>query len=187
MGNSLQDQLKKSRGSPTRSRPRRRSARRGRRQRDAQRGKVVEDEATRLAREAQEAKVARDRELNRAAQDVRRAREIQAQIREIVELNRIAERGQAEFRFTDETRIRTLHVEETARKALVRGRLGVVRLDGAGARRRAALRAGAAPGGREDRRAGRGARRAAELARERTSTRRRPRTIRTRATRCRTI
>lgn len=130
MGNSLQDQLKRA-GLANAKQAAKAKRAQGQKQRDAQRGRLVEDEATRLAREAQEAKVVKDRELNRAAQDAREAREVQAQIRQIVDMNRIAERGAAEFRFTDGARIRTLHVEEEARDALVKGRLGVVRLDGA--------------------------------------------------------
>ncbi len=129
MGNTLQDQLKKA-GLANAKQAAKAKRAQGQKQRDAQRGKHVEDEATRLAREAQEAKVAKDRELNRAAQDAREAREIRAQIRQIVEMNRIAERGGSDFRFTDAAKIRTLHVEEEARDALVKGRLGVVRLDG---------------------------------------------------------
>ena len=129
MGNSLQDQLKKA-GLANAKQAAKAKRAQGQKARDAQRGVIVEDEAARLAREAQAAKVARDRELNRAAQDAREAREIQAQIRQIVDMNRVAERGGAEFRFTDGTRIRTVHVEEEARDALVKGRLGVVRLDG---------------------------------------------------------
>ena len=131
MGNTLQDQLKKA-GLANAKQAAKAKRAQGQKARDAQRGKVVEDEAARLVREAEAAKVARDRELNRAAQDAREARAVRAQIRQIVEMNRIAERGDTEFRFTDGARIRTLHVEAAARAALVRGRLGVVRLDADG-------------------------------------------------------
>ena len=131
MGNTLQDQLKRA-GLANAKQAAKAKRAQGQKARDAQRGVLVEDEATRLAREAQEAKVARDRELNRAAQQAREARAVQAQIRQIVEMNRVAERGAEEFRFTDGTRIRTLHVEGAARAALVKGRLGIVRLDGEG-------------------------------------------------------
>ena len=128
MAGSLQDQLRKS-GLANAKQAAKAKRAQGLKAREAQRGRAVEDEATRLVREAEAAKVARDRELNRAAQDAREARAVQAQIRQIVEMNRVAERGGAEFRFTDGSTIRTLHVEEGARRALVAGRLGVVRLD----------------------------------------------------------
>ena len=131
MGNTLQDQLKKA-GLANAKQAAKAKRAQGQKARDVQRGKVVEDEAARLVREAEAEKLARDRELNRAAQDAREARAVQAQIRQIVEMNRIAERGDTEFRFTDGARIRTLHVEAAARRALVKGRLGVVRLDAEG-------------------------------------------------------
>ena len=93
-------------------------------------GHEVVDEARELARQADAAKVARDRELNRARTEEAERRAIAAQIRQIVELNRITERGDVEFRFTEGSAIRTLMLREPQRRALVAGSLAVVALDG---------------------------------------------------------
>lgn len=129
MGNSLQDQLKKA-GLANAKQAARAKRAQNQKLKDQAKGTVVEDEATRLAREAQAAKVARDRELNAERQAKHQAREIQAQIVQLVELNRIEERGDQAFGFTDGAAIRTLHLRDEERAAVVAGRLTVVRLDG---------------------------------------------------------
>lgn len=131
MGKSLQDQLRQAGlANAKQAAKARRSQDHKRKQ--AQRGVVVEEEATRLAREADAAKVEHDRELNRERQEAADARAIQAQIVQLVNLNRVAERGDTEFGFTDGSRIRTVHVTADDRAALVAGRLAVVRLDANG-------------------------------------------------------
>jgi len=93
-------------------------------------GHEVVDEAKELARKSDAEKVARDRELNRARTEEADRRAVTAQVRQIVELNRIPERGDVEFRFTEGSAIRTLMVQEPQRRALVSGALAIVALDG---------------------------------------------------------
>ncbi len=127
MGKSLQDQLRQAGlANAKQAAKARRSQDHKRKQ--AQRGVVIEEEATRLAREAEVAKQARDRALNRERQEAAEARAIQAQIVQLVDLNRVVERGDNEFGFTDDSRIRTLHLTSDDRAALVAGRLAIVRL-----------------------------------------------------------
>ena len=93
-------------------------------------GHEVIDEAKALAKQADEAKLARDRELNRTRTEENERRAVAAQVRQIVELNRVAERGESEFRYTEGSTIRTLMVREPQRRALVAGSLAIVALDG---------------------------------------------------------
>jgi len=93
-------------------------------------GQDVVNEAADRARQAQDEKVARDRELNRARAAEAERHAIAAQVRQLVELNRIGERGDIEFRFTEGSAIRTLMVEEQQRRALVNGKLAIIGLDG---------------------------------------------------------
>ena len=130
MGKSLQDQLKQAGlANAKQAAKARRSADHKRKQ--AQRGVVVEDEAARQVRDADAAKLERDRNLNRERQAAADARAVQAQIIQLVDLNRITDRGDREFGFADGPRIRSLHVADDDRAALVAGRLAVVRLDAA--------------------------------------------------------
>ncbi len=129
MGKSLQDQLKQA-GLANAKQAAKAKRAQNHKHREAQRGVIVEDEATKLAREAHAAKVERDRALNRERQEAAEARALQAQIVQLVDMNRIEERGEAEFGFTADGRIRTLHVTADDRAALVAGRLAIVRLGG---------------------------------------------------------
>lgn len=92
-------------------------------------GVNVIDEAELLAQQATKEKVERDRELNRQKQQQANDKAIQAQIRQLIELNSIDERGEVEFRFTDGSTIKTVMLQDEHRKLLVNGRLVVVRFD----------------------------------------------------------
>ena len=129
MANSLQDQLMKSGLANKKQEVRARKAK-NTREKMQRKGHEVVDEAKELARKASEEKVARDRELNRARTEEAERRAVAAQVRQIVEMNRLAERGDVEFRFTEGSAIRTLMVQEPQRRALVAGSLAVVSLDG---------------------------------------------------------
>ena len=85
------------------------------------------DESAELVRTAERDKLARDRELNRKKTEQAELKAIQAQIRQLISLNRIAERGDIEFRFTDGKLVKTLMIQEAQRLALVAGRLAIVK------------------------------------------------------------
>lgn len=129
MGKSLQDQLRQA-GLANAKQAAKAKRSQNHKLKQAQRGVVVEEEATRLAREADATKVERDRALNLERQEAAEARAIQAQIIQLVDLNRVVERGDTEFGFTDDSRIRTLHLTSDDRAALVAGRLAIVKLGG---------------------------------------------------------
>ena len=129
MGNSIQDQLMKAGLANKKQEVRARKAK-NTREKMQRKGHDVVDEAKELARRAEAEKAARDRELNRARTEEAERRAVAAQVRQLVAMNRVAERGDVEFRFTEGTAIRTLLVREPQRRALVAGSLAVVSLDG---------------------------------------------------------
>ena len=129
MGNSIQDQLMKS-GLANKKQEVRAKKAKNTREKMQRKGHEVVDEAKELARRSEAEKVARDRALNRARTEEAERRAVAAQIRQIVELNRVTERGEVEFRFTEGSAIRTLMLREPQRRALVAGSLAVVSLDG---------------------------------------------------------
>ena len=92
-------------------------------------GVDVVDEVALSAKEAAKNQVERDRELNRQRVATAEQKAIFAQIRQIVSLNRIIERGDVEFSFTDGGVIKTIHIAEEHRNGLVRGALVIVRMD----------------------------------------------------------
>ena len=74
-------------------------------------------------------KVERDRQLNKQQQDVVERKAIQAQISQLITMNRIKrEGGDIAYQFTDGTRIKKIYVTEQLQKDLVNGRLAIAKL-----------------------------------------------------------
>ncbi|MEM0910206.1 MAG: DUF2058 domain-containing protein [Pseudomonadota bacterium] len=70
--------------------------------------------------------LARDKALNKEIQEKRLAKEIQAQIKQLIESNKIdTPNGDIKYNFTDGTLIKALYVDETTRKQLMSGILVV--------------------------------------------------------------
>ena len=82
-----------------------------------------------MAREAAERTAERDRKLNEKREAQRKKRELAAQIRQLIESNRL-ERKDAElpYRFKVSNKIEKIYVNEAMQRALARGELGIVRL-----------------------------------------------------------
>lgn len=128
MGKSLQDQLLKAGLASNKQAAKARKAQNNKRKQKAA-GVAEASESEILVQKAQQEKVERDRELNRTKQEVAEAKAVQAQIRQLIEMNRITERGEIEFSFTDESTVKTLMLQEQERKLLISGRLAVLRID----------------------------------------------------------
>ncbi|TAN67096.1 MAG: DUF2058 domain-containing protein [Methylobacter sp.] len=102
-----------------------------RKQTQQQRKNKVEvvDEAKELAQKAQAEKVEKDRELNQLRQQQEEQKQLAAQIKQIIELNRLPRdaEGQA-YNFTDNNKVKRLYVSETMRDQIAEGRLAIVKL-----------------------------------------------------------
>jgi uncharacterized protein YaiL (DUF2058 family) len=91
---------------------------------------AVVDEAAAAARQAAAEKAARDRELSRRQRDAAERKAAQAQVRQLVESNRLPrDGGEVGYNFQDGTAIKKLYVSEEVRDKLARGVLRIVRLD----------------------------------------------------------
>jgi uncharacterized protein YaiL (DUF2058 family) len=101
-----------------------------RKQTQQQRHNKVEvvDEAKELAQKAQAEKVERDKELNQQRQQQEEQKQLAAQIKQIIELNRLplAEDGEA-YHFTDHNKVKRLYVSEAMRSQIVEGQVAIVR------------------------------------------------------------
>lgn len=133
MGNSFGDQFLKA-GLVDKSRLEKanKSRRKQQKLKQKQKVEVVDDSAktAEAARKAAAEAAERDRELNRQQQAAAEARAIQAQVRQLVEQNRLTDtEGDVAYNFQDGILIKTLHVTETVRDQLARGRLAIVRFD----------------------------------------------------------
>lgn len=75
-------------------------------------------------------KAARDSELNRQKQQAAEHRAVQAQIRQLIEMNRLpTDEGELGYHFQDGTAIRKLFVSEEVHSKLTRGLLAIVKID----------------------------------------------------------
>jgi uncharacterized protein YaiL (DUF2058 family) len=90
----------------------------------------VTDEAAEAVRQAAAEKAARDRELNRRQKEELERKAVQAQVRQLIELNRMPrDDGEVGYNFQDGTAIRKIFVSEDVRDRLGRGLLAIVRFD----------------------------------------------------------
>ncbi|RUO19133.1 DUF2058 domain-containing protein [Aliidiomarina haloalkalitolerans] len=92
--------------------------------------KIV-NEATLLAEQKRLEKVARDQELNRQRQAELQEKAIAAQVRQLIDVNRIDHKGDITFNFADGKLVKRLHVKQKIHNELTHGQIAIVR-DGEG-------------------------------------------------------
>lgn len=126
MSKSLQDQLLKA-GLANRKQAVKAKKAKNHKEKLKRSGVSVEEEVVQAAALKDAEKRDRDRELNMQQKARADADAIRAQIVQLIQLNRVTERGDIEFRFNDQNIIRTFSVSEKQRVALVNGALAVVR------------------------------------------------------------
>lgn len=125
---SLQDQLLKAGLADEKKAKAIRSEKRKQRKQQPK-GAAQVNEAEVRARKAREEKAERDRQLNLQRQKEAEKKAIQAQIRQLVETNRLdRSRGETSYQFVDGKKIKKILVDDTMVDQLSRGRLAVVRL-----------------------------------------------------------
>ncbi len=92
-------------------------------------GQVRVDETKEAAARALQEKAERDREINRKRQAEADKKAIQAQIVQLITLNRIdRKRGEVAYQFTDGKKIKKLYVTDTLQAQLSRGQIAIARL-----------------------------------------------------------
>jgi len=90
----------------------------------------IVNEATESARRAAAEKASRDRELNQQQKEAAERKAVQAQIRQLVEMNRLPkDEGEVGYNFQDGTAIKKLFVTQDIHDKLGRGLLAIVRFD----------------------------------------------------------
>lgn len=128
MANSLGDQLVKA-GLVKKDRLNKAKKSKHKQQKQNKKGELV-NEATASAQRAAAEKVARDRELNRRQKEADERKAVEAQIRQLVEMNCLPRDGGAiAYNFQDGTAIKTLFVSAAMHEKLARGLLAIVRFD----------------------------------------------------------
>jgi len=80
------------------------------------------------AEQALQEKAQRDRELNQQRNAEAEKKALQAQIKQLIELNRLPREGDVAFNFVDAGKVKKLHVKAQVQEQLSRGRLAIVKL-----------------------------------------------------------
>jgi uncharacterized protein YaiL (DUF2058 family) len=94
-----------------------------------QKGQVQVDENKEQAKRVLAEKAERDRELNRQQQAEVEKKAIQAQIIQLIKMNRVGrQNGEVAYQFTDGTKIKKLYVTTQLQTDLSKGRLAIVKL-----------------------------------------------------------
>ena len=89
----------------------------------------VVDEAKELAQKALAEKIERDRELNLLRKQQEDQKQLAAQVKQLIELNRQPRDDQGlAYNFTDNNKIKKLYVSEAMREQIAQGRLAIVKL-----------------------------------------------------------
>ncbi|MEH6624978.1 MAG: DUF2058 domain-containing protein [Motiliproteus sp.] len=129
MSNSLHDQLLKA-GLVNKKKAQASKKQKHQQRTQAKSGPTEADEAKLNAQKAREEKTERDRELNRQRKAEADRKAVEAQIRQLIELNRISSRdGEVAYNFTDQTKIKRIYITEKLVDQLSRGHLAIVTLN----------------------------------------------------------
>lgn len=93
-------------------------------------GVELVDDIKLSAEQQRQQQIERDRELNRQRKLADEQKALAAQIKQITELNRIAQDANGvAYQFSDANKVKSLYVSEKVRTALIEGRAGIVRLE----------------------------------------------------------
>jgi len=130
MGNALQDQLLNM-GLVDKKKAAQVKKDKYKKNKKKQKSNQVElDENKLLAQQAIEEKKQRDRELNLEREKAAQEKAIQAQIKQLIDLNKLAKNsGQINFNFQDGTKVKNLLVSDEIHKHITEGRLAIVRTE----------------------------------------------------------
>lgn len=89
---------------------------------------AASDEAKLLAQQAQAEKAEKARELNLKRNQEEAQKQLAAQVKQLLDLHRIDEDPNGEpYHFTDQNKVKTVYIDETARQQLVEGRAAIVK------------------------------------------------------------
>jgi len=133
MGNPFQDQLLKA-GVVTKKQVQKAKQDKNRKNKQQKHSKkeVVVDEVKLKAQQAAAEKTQRDRDLNKQKQDQARQKAVSVEINQLIEANCIKRDQSHEivYNFEHNKKIKRIYVNEEIRLKLIKGTLGIARIDG---------------------------------------------------------
>lgn len=98
-------------------------------QRTAKKSRVQAREAREAVEEKKQAQLERDKQLSEQQKHAAMAKEVKAQIKQLIEMNKISlKKGEIDFNFTDNNVIKKIVVDKLTQTQLISGRLAIARL-----------------------------------------------------------
>ncbi len=130
MGDSLQEQMLKA-GLVDKNKATKNAQAKRKKNKQKRKGQAATVNEPVPAPDRQAEQAARDRELNRQQQQQQQQRAAEAQIRQLIETNRLTDSaGDLPYNFTLANKIKRLHVSEACQRQLAKGQLAIALLDG---------------------------------------------------------
>lgn len=129
MGNALQEQLLKAGLVDKNQANRAKSAKHKKLKQQRQNKQVAVDEAKQLAEQAIQEKLQRDRELNRQRDEQAQQKAIIAQIKQLIEMNRLS-KGNGDdlaYNFEDNKQVKRVFVTQEMHDGITEGKLAIVK------------------------------------------------------------
>ncbi|MEZ9421522.1 hypothetical protein BCS96_18145 [Vibrio breoganii] len=94
----------------------------------AKKSRVQAREAKAAAEENRAAQQERDKQINQEREQQRLAKELKAQVKQLIDMNRIdTSKGEIKYNFTDGTLVKSVYVDELSRIQLIKGILSIAR------------------------------------------------------------
>lgn len=129
MANSFQDQFLKA-GLIDKKKASKARKEKGKENRQKAKGAKVTDENKLSAERALAEKKEHDRQLNLQQKEAAEAKAITAQIRQLIEVNRLSRKeGEVAFNFIDGTTVKKIYLPEKMHQQISKGRLAIVKYD----------------------------------------------------------
>lgn len=88
------------------------------------------DEAKAAAETSRQQKLERDRELNRQMKEEAERKAVTAQIRQIIETNKVPRKGDVAYNFGHDGKVKTIYIDTRLKQQLVLGNLSIAVIDG---------------------------------------------------------
>lgn len=128
MSKSLQDQLLKAGLVSKDQANKNRSQKNKKKKQQRKTNEAVVDQAKEQAKAARDEKIEKDRELNRQKQEAAEEKALQAQIAQLIELNKIdRSEGEVDYKFADAGKVKKIYVTDEMIDLLSRGRIAIVK------------------------------------------------------------
>ena len=88
---------------------------------------TVVNEATLLAEQSRQQQVERDRLLNQQKKAEAEQKALAAQVKQLIEMNVISDKGDVGFNFTDQNKVKKIYVSEKIQQQLGKGQIAIAR------------------------------------------------------------